>query len=55
MLDGALANLKEAGAKKGAKIAMLADKNYFSEENLKACKERGVEGVIADLEYKKRL
>jgi transposase len=57
MLDGTLANLKEAGVKKKkkTKMTMLADKNYFSEENLKACKERGVEGVIADLEYKKRL
>jgi transposase len=57
MLDGTLANLKEAGIrkKKKTKMMVLADKNYFSEENLKVCKERGVEAVIADLEYKKRL
>jgi len=57
MLDGTLVNLKEAGVKKKkkTKMIMLADKNYFSEENLKACKERGVEGIIADLEYRKRL
>jgi transposase len=57
MLDGTLANLKEAGVKKKkkTKMIMLADKNYFSEENLKASKERGVEAVIADLEYRKRL
>jgi len=57
MLDSTLANLKEAGVKKKkkTKMIMLADKNYFSEENLKAGKERGVEAVIADLEYKKRL
>jgi len=57
MLDGALSNLKEAGVKKKkkTKMTMLADKNYFSEENLRAGKERGVEAVIADLEYRKRL
>ena len=57
MLDRTLANLEEAGVKKKkkTKMIMLADKNYFSEENLKAGKERGVEAVIADLEYKKRL
>jgi transposase len=54
MLDGTLNNLKEAGVKK-KKMIMLADKNYFSEDNLKACKERRVEGIIADLEYRKRL
>ena len=57
MLDGTLSNLKEAGVKrkKKTKMIMTADKNYFSEENLKACKERGVEAVTADLEYRKRL
>jgi len=57
MPDGTLDNLKEAGVKKKKKTKMriMADKNYFSEENLKACKEHGVEGIIADLEYKKRL
>jgi len=57
MLDSTLANLKEAGIKKNkkTKMIMLADKNYFSEENLKVSKEQGVEAIIADLEYKKRL
>jgi hypothetical protein len=54
MPDGTLNNLREAGVKK-KKMIMLADKNYFSEENLKACKERGAEAVTAGLEYRKRL
>jgi hypothetical protein len=33
----------------------LADKNYFSEENLKACEERGIDAVIPDSQYKRRL
>ena len=57
MLGRTLANIDESGLKrkKKTKPVMLADKNYFSEENLKACKEHGVEAVIADRRYKQRL
>lgn len=41
MIDQRLGNMREAKIKKpkGTKQTMLADKNYFSEENLKACEE----------------
>ena len=54
MLDSAGANLDKAGVKKKTKRTILADKGYFSEENLKAGRERGVEAVIADQQYKNR-
>jgi hypothetical protein len=43
MLNETLSNIDEAGLKrrKRTKPVMLADKNYFSEENLKACKGQG--------------
>jgi hypothetical protein len=34
---------------------MLADNNYFSEENLKTCHERGLEPIMPDSNYKSRL
>jgi transposase len=57
MLDETLVNIREAMGKPTGrkKPVILADKNYFSEENLKACRENGVEAVIADRQYKKRL
>ena len=58
MLEETLGNLravKKSQKKKKAKRTVLADKNYFSEENLQACRERGVEAVIADRRYKQRL
>jgi len=57
VLDRTLENMKKAYIKKpkGEKITLLADANYFSEDNLKACKERGVEVIIPDGQYKKRL
>ena len=55
MLNTTLSNLKTAGVKRKKKIQMLADKNYFCEENLKACKEQNVEAIIADRQYKQRL
>jgi transposase len=55
MLGATMSNLEEAGIKRKKKIKMLADKNYFSEENLKASKEQNVEAIIADRQYKQRL
>jgi len=56
-LDRTLENMKKASIKKpkGKKLTLLADANYFSEGNLKACKEREVEAIIPDGQYKKRL
>ena len=49
MLDGMAKNLKAAGftPDKEKKETMLCDANYFSEENLRACQERGMEAIIA--------
>lgn len=44
---------KEAWEEKGKKV--LADKNYFSEENLRVGREIGIEAVIPDSRYKSRL
>jgi len=50
MLDKNIKNLEDAGVKQeeGKKPTMSADANYFSEENLLACQERGIDAVIAD-------
>ena len=44
MLDRNAKNLEEAGVllEEGKKPTMSADANYFSEENLLACDERGI-------------
>jgi len=57
MLDRTFENMKMASIKKpkGKKLILLADANYFSEGNLKVCKERGVEAIIPDSKYKNRL
>ena len=57
MLDKNAQNINEAGVKteEGKKISILGDSNYFSEDNLKACEERGLEAVIPDGQEKKRL
>jgi len=57
MLDRNIKNLQEAGVKveEGKKPTMSADANYFSEENLLACQERGIDAVIADSQAKKRV
>ncbi|MCL2129250.1 MAG: transposase [Treponema sp.] len=49
MLDKNNENIKEAGVtiEEGKKPTMCGDPNYFSEDNLKACEERGIEAVIA--------
>jgi hypothetical protein len=50
MLDRTLENMKKASVKKtkGKKMTLLADANYFSEGNLKACKKLEVEAIIPD-------
>ena len=57
LIDNTLSNLKEAGvqAPEGKKPVFMGDANYFSEENLRACEERGVEAVIPDSQYNRRL
>jgi len=57
MLDKNAGNIKEAGVKteEGKKVALLGDSNYFSERNLKACEEMGIEAVIPDGWEKKRV
>jgi hypothetical protein len=57
MLRGALDNMQEAAVEtpEGVKRTLLADKNYFSEENLQACADMEIEAVIPDSQYKRRL
>ncbi|MDR0323571.1 MAG: transposase, partial [Treponema sp.] len=57
ILEMTLDNMKEADIKtpEGVKPTMLADNNYFSEENLKLCHERGLEPIMPDDHYKSRL
>ena len=57
MLDRNAGNMEEAGIKpgEGKCPTMSADANYFSEENLLACIERGVDPVIADSQAKRRI
>jgi transposase len=57
MLDKNAENLKGAGVKaeEGRKATMLGDPNYYSEENLRACEERGIQAVIPDSQAKRRL
>jgi hypothetical protein len=57
MLDMTLDNMKEADIKvpEGTKPVMLADNNYFGEENLKACHESSLEPIMPDNNYKSRL
>ena len=57
ILDKTLDNLEKAGVEKleGKPITMLADANYYSEENLEACQEREIEVLMPDINYRKRL
>jgi len=57
MLDRNAGNLEAAEVKtgEGKKPAVLGDANYFSEDNLRACEERGIEAVIPDSQAKRRL
>jgi hypothetical protein len=57
VLDISGNNIKEAGVKapeEGKKPIVLGDTNYFSEENLRACAERGIEAVFPDGKEKQR-
>ena len=57
VMEKTLENIKEAKVKKPkkGKQILLADKNYFSESNLKACKELNLEVIIPDNKYRNRL
>jgi transposase len=57
MLDANAENLAAVGVKReeGKIPTMCADANYFSEENLRACSERGIDAVIMDSQAKRRL
>ena len=57
IVDDAMENIQAAAVETpgGTKRTLLADKNYFSEENLKACEEREIEAIIPDSQYKRRL
>jgi transposase len=55
MLDEAVANIEEAGGAVKENAAILADNNYYSEENLTAAQERGIEPIMPDKQYRKRL
>jgi len=57
ILDKTLNNINEAGIEtpEGEKPVFMGDANYFSEDNLRACKEKNVEAIIPDGQYKKRL
>jgi transposase len=56
LLNKAEKNLKEAGVEQeeGKKRTVLCDSNYFSEDNLRACEERGIEAAIPDGQAKRR-
>jgi hypothetical protein len=55
LVDQTLENLDKASVKRpcGKPPVFMADANYFSEENLKACEERKVEAVIPGGEMKR--
>jgi len=58
MLDKNKSNLKAAGVQpleEGQKQKMLGDANYFSEDNLRECDERGIEAFIPDSQEKRRV
>jgi len=57
VLDNTLDNMEKASLKtpEGETLTVLMDNNYYSEENIAACQERGLEAIIPDEQYKKRL
>ena len=57
MLDKMLDNMKNIGMKipEETKQVMLADSNYFSEDNLKTCYDKNIEAIMPDTQYRKRL
>jgi hypothetical protein len=57
MLDKTLSNMRSVryGESDEKRKTILADNNYFGEDNLRAAAERGIEAIIPDGAYKKRL
>jgi transposase len=57
LLDDTLSNMEEVKVKasEGKEVVAICDANYFSEDNLKACQERGIEAIIPDGQYRRRL
>lgn len=58
MLDQTGENIKKTSSPETweeKEKTFLADRNYFSEDNLKACDERGIDVIIPDSQYKRRL
>ena len=57
MLERNAQCLEEAGVKAeaGKKPTMCGDANYFSDENLRACEEHGIDAVITDSQGKSRI
>ena len=58
MLDQTEENIKKTSSVETweeKEKTFLADRNYFSEDNLKASEERGIEAIIPDSQYKRRL
>jgi IS5 family transposase len=57
MLDQTLDNLRSVteGESDDTKETILADNNYFGEDNLRAAEERDIEAIMPDKEYKRRL
>jgi transposase len=57
MLDKTVENLEDAGFKgseESPAVKILGDAHYFSEDNFRACQERGVEAIIPDSQAKKQ-
>jgi len=57
MLRKSVENMEEVGVKElpeGRQRRVLADKGYFSEDNLQACEDLSIEGIIPDSQEKKR-
>ena len=57
MLDETLSNIDEVEvqAPQGKKRTMMGDAHYFTEDNLRACEDRGIEAIIPDSQAKRRL
>ena len=57
VVEKTLGNMKEAGIQmaEGKTATFMGDANYFSEENLRACQEKGVEAIIPDSQYRRRV
>ena len=57
ILDGTFDNMEEAAVKtpEGKQLTVMADNNYFSEENFQACEDHGIDAIIPDSNYRKRL